>query len=77
MLNPYDGPRVYYFNPEVSQEENDKDWSKISWIQFHPSVVDKVPADKIAEFFLTYGDFNVFKDSSRSCYLEFYYFDPA
>ena len=34
-------------------------------------------ADEVAKKFSDFGDFNIFKDSQTSCYVEFFYIDES
>ena len=76
MLAVYDNARLYHLDPS-RQEDVEKDWSNIAWIQFEEAVSKNLSADQIAQKFTEYGDFNIYKDHHNSCYIEFYYFDPA
>ena len=65
-----------FFNLDPSQQEDaEKDYSKIIWVQSTEDVGSQ-PADKLAQRFNDFGDFNIFKDSQSSFYMEFYYFEP-
>lgn len=75
MLSVFDSARLYHLDPQ-RQEDLEKDWSHIAWIRFSDQIKE-MSADQIAHKFTEYGDFNIFKDDYNSCYIEFYYFDPA
>ena len=65
-----------FFNLDPSQQEDpEKDYSKIIWVQSTEDVGSQ-PADKLAQRFNDFGDFNIFKDSQSSFYMEFYYIEP-
>lgn len=66
-----------FFNLDPStQEDLEKDYSKIIWVQTADEVGSH-PADKLALRFNDFGDFNIFKDSQSSFYMEFYFIEPA
>jgi hypothetical protein len=75
MLAIFDSARLYHLDP-MRQEDVEKDWSSIAWIKFDDSV-KTLSADQIAHKFTEFGDFNIYKDHHDSCYIEFYYYDPA
>ena len=65
-----------FFNLDPrSQEDPEKDYSKIIWVQ-STEEVGSLPADKLAHRFNDFGDFNIFKDSQSSFYMEFYFIEP-
>ena len=68
---------LYHLNPvEQVQESSDKDHSLICWVQIEESQ-GHMMADQIARQFDEYGDFNVYKDSKTSFFMEFYFLEKA
>ena len=68
----------YNLDPNKQQEEEeaaaDKDYSKIIWVQMDDSIEET--ADKLAQRLSELGDFNIFKDSQTTFFMEFYFMEP-
>ena len=75
MLSQY---AKLYFNFDPSQTDEptlgDKDPSMTVWVQVE---TQDEAADKSAHLFTEYGDFNLYKDSTTSFFMEFYYMEPT
>ncbi len=68
-----------FFNldPSMGDDMSDKDYSKIIWVQLDEQTVkDNEGADKLSHRFNDFGDFNIFKDSQSSFFMEFYFIEP-
>lgn len=76
MLSQYT-KEYYILDPSKQSEETEKDFSNIVWIEFDESAAAKgANVDVLASLLSDFGDFNVFKDTHNSIYLEFFYFEP-
>ena len=66
----------YNLDPNKQGEEDgaEKDYSKIVWVQMDESIDET--ADKLAKRMNEFGDFNVFKDSQSTFFMEFYFIEP-
>jgi hypothetical protein len=68
-----------FFHLDPTSEDQgaqDKDYSKIVWVQLdQTSVKPDEPADKLAQRFNEFGDFNIYKDSQTSFFMEFYFIE--
>ena len=70
---------IEFFNldPSMGDDMSDKDYSKIIWVQLDEQTVkDNEGADKLSHRFNDFGDFNIFKDSQCSFFMEFYFIEP-
>lgn len=80
MLNTYT-MEFYNLNPSTQEDllSGDKDFSKIVWVQMQESAStsEQVTADRLAQLFDDYGDFNIFKDSQSTFFMEFYYLEEG
>jgi hypothetical protein len=75
MLSPYT-MEFYNLDPNKQLEEGDgeKDYSNIVWVQVEDEIEET--ADKLGLRMSEFGDFNVFKDSQTSFFMEFYFIEP-
>ena len=75
MLSSYT-MEFYNLDPTKQGEDEaaEKDYSKIVWVQMDDSIDET--ADKLAQRMTEFGDFNVFKDSQASLFMEFYFIEP-
>ena len=75
MLSSYT-MEFYNLDPSKQLEEEmpEKDYSNIVWVQMEDSVDET--ADKLAHRMSEFGDFNVFKDSQSTFFMEFYFIEP-
>jgi hypothetical protein len=74
MMSIYDF-RLFHLDPQ-NKDPKPKEWDNIAWIELD-YVTSEKPINQIAEIFSEFGDFNIFKETKNSCYLEFYYFEPT
>lgn len=76
MLSSY-SMEFFHLDPtSEDQGAQDKDYSKIVWVQLdEASVKPDEPADKLAQRFNEFGDFNIYKDSQTSFFMEFYFIE--
>jgi hypothetical protein len=77
MLNQYDGGRMFSLDPAVHASTNDKDFGDIAWLSFDKSIEQIGGIEQLAGLFEEYGDFNTFKDSDNSCYVEFFFYESS
>lgn len=75
MLSQYT-QQYYILDPKRQDEDSEKDYSMIIWIQMNEQVADGKMADELSNMFSDFGDFNLYKDSQSSFYIEFYYIEP-
>ena len=75
MLSPYT-MEFYNLNPTKQFEDDvdEKDNSKILWVQMEDSIEET--ADRLSHRLGEFGDFNIFKDSQSSFFMEFYFLEP-
>ena len=75
MLSPYT-MEFYNLNPTKQAEDDvgEKDYSKILWVQMDESIEET--ADRLSHRLAEFGDFNIFKDSQSSFFMEFYFLEP-
>ena len=77
MLNQYDGGRMFSLDPEVHASTNDKNFGDTAWLSFEKSIEQIGGIEQLAKLFEEYGDFNTFKDSDNSCFIEFFIYEPS
>ena len=76
MLSQFAG-QYYILDPSRQNEDPEKDVSQVVWVQLEDSKLPQgLMADEMARTLSDYGDFNVYKDSQNSFFLEFYYMEP-
>lgn len=49
----------------------------IAWVQMDEAASTGLSAGDLAHLFSEFGDFNVYKDSQSSFFMEFYYLEPS
>ena len=76
MLSPYT-MEFYNLNPAKQFEDDigEKDYGKILWVQMEDSIEET--ADRLSHRLGEFGDFNIFKDSQSSFFMEFYFLEPT
>jgi len=79
MFNQFDQCSCFHLDPskknqaQIQSEARHKD---IAWIKFREDFdVSEMSASTIAQLFSKFGDFHVFKDTRRSCILNFHQID--
>mmetsp|Transcript_9009 Transcript_9009/g.15245 ORF Transcript_9009/g.15245 Transcript_9009/m.15245 type:complete len:123 (-) Transcript_9009:140-508(-) len=79
MLNPYENCACFSLDPTKQDkaaldiEERNKD---VVWIQFRDDFfTDDLSAMTLSHMFSKFGDFQLFKDSRKSCLLYFFYIE--
>ncbi len=77
MLNQYDGGRMFSLDPAAHASVNDKNFGDIAWLSFEKSIEQMGGIEQLAKQFEEYGDFNTFKDSENSCFIEFFYYEQS
>jgi hypothetical protein len=65
--------QYFILDPTLQGEEVKKDSSMVVWVQMDK---DGQMIDEMARNFSEFGDYNTFKDSQSSFFLEFYYIEP-
>lgn len=77
MLSPYT-MEFYNLDPTKQGGEDgsteEKDYTNIIWVQMEDGIDET--ADKLAQRMSEFGDFNVFKDSQTTFFMEFYFLEP-
>ena len=68
MLDSFGSGRVYNFEPEkhqqyVSQTLAKAEFPETVYIQFEPNFINNMSAETVANMFIDYGDFYVYKDT--------------
>jgi len=74
MLSQYTN-QYYILDPARQDEDSERDFNMIVWVQMADDSVLNV--DEMAKTLSEFGDYNVFKDSQNSFFLEFYFIEPA
>ena len=69
--------QYYILDPSRQDEDTERDFAMIVWVQMEQDCTNDRMADEMAHKLSDFGDFNVFKDSQNSLYLEFYHIEPA
>ncbi|TNV81953.1 hypothetical protein FGO68_gene6872 [Halteria grandinella] len=65
--------QYFILDPALQDEETQRDVSMIVWVQL---AEEGLMIDEMAKAFTEFGDYNTFKDSQSSFFLEFYYLEP-
>ena len=77
MLNQYDGGRMFSLDPAVHESTNDRNFGDVAWLSFDKSIEQTGGIEQLARLFEEYGDFNTFKDSANSFFMEFFFYEPS
>lgn len=79
MMNQFDNCSCFHLNPDkpcvfaALTKEKQKD---LIWIKFKETFnVDDLSAETIAQMFSNFGDYQVYKDTQKSCIINFFYYD--
>jgi hypothetical protein len=79
MMNQFDNCCCFGLDPakpDKASAQSAEKHPEIIWMEFKEELeADDLSAETISHMFSNFGDFHVFKDTSKSCILNFYYFD--
>ena len=81
MMNQFDNCSCFGLDPEKPDKaalESESKHQDIIWIKFNDEFdCDDLSAETLSTMFSSFGDFHLFKDTRKSCILNFYYYEKT
>jgi hypothetical protein len=80
-MNQFDNCSCFGLDPQKpdrAAQESESKHTDVVWIKFLDDFdCDDLSAETLSAMFSCFGDFHLFKDTRRSCILNFYYYEKT